>query len=214
MEPEENFADKWNEYPARRSNFMRWLEKVNTAFSQLGQKQSLEEAVEALNAPLGKDVMTKVASSLGLQKSAGMVPITPTFMVAPLGDFAHRQAIPWPILRAQYTASVTGSVHHRRFGKKLWQLGGGIVPKKVWIQFTLKTDVPSPYEVSWQVVNTGREASAERQLRGDFYDSEGSSKNVRWETTKYNGTHWVEAFVIKNGGCVARSGPAYVKVRG
>jgi Adenylyl/Guanylyl and SMODS C-terminal sensor domain len=42
------------------------------------------------------------------------------------------------------------------------------VPKNVWIKFTLKTDLPSPYETHWQVVNTGREAAADRQLRGDF----------------------------------------------
>jgi hypothetical protein len=63
-------------------------------------------------------------------------------------------------------------------------------------------------------VNTGAEASAAGQLRGDFYEGEGNSNNVRWEETKFNGTHWVEAFVVKNGSCVARSGRVYVRIRG
>ncbi|MCL1595578.1 MAG: hypothetical protein M3132_14620 [Actinomycetia bacterium] len=37
---------------------------------------------------------------------------------------------------------------------------------------------------------------------------------MRWESTAYAGTHWVEAFVIKDGVCVARSGRKYVRVRG
>jgi hypothetical protein len=49
-------------------------------------------------------------------------------------------------------------------------------------------------------------------LRGEFYDSEGG-QGVRWETTRYAGTHWVEAFVVKEGVCVARSGRKYVRIK-
>lgn len=30
VDPDENFADKWNEYPERREAFMQWLKKVET----------------------------------------------------------------------------------------------------------------------------------------------------------------------------------------
>jgi hypothetical protein len=51
------------------------------------------------------------------------------------------------------------------------------------------------------------------QLRGDFYESEKGSNGVRWESTAYAGTHWVEAFIVKSGVCVARSGKKYVLIR-
>jgi hypothetical protein len=35
---------------------------------------------------------------------------------------------------------------------------------------------------------------------------------VRWEMTAYAGTHWVEAFVVKDNVCVGRSGRKLVKV--
>jgi hypothetical protein len=77
----------------------------------------------------------------------------------------------------------------------------------------VKTNVPKPFTVKWQVLNTGHEAAAVNQLRGDFYDSEDTTGEVRWESTKYAGTHWVEAFIIKNGTCVARSDKKYIRIR-
>ena len=72
-------------------------------------------------------------------------------------------------------------------------------------------DCSETLSVKWQVVNTGTEALAAEQPRGDFYESDEPEKGVRWETTAYRGTHWVEAFVIKDGVCVARSGKFLVK---
>lgn len=83
------------------------------------------------------------------------------------------------------------------------------IPKDKKIKLTALTTVPEPYEIKWQVVNTGSEAL--KDLRGDFYDSD--YKNVRWERSQYSGTHWVEAFVIKDDRCVARSTPFYIRIR-
>jgi hypothetical protein len=69
--------------------------------------------------------------------------------------------------------------------------------------------------VKWQVVNTGVEAQAAglEQLRGGFDEGSGDFGTTRWEHAQYRGTHSIEAFVIKVGVCVARSGPVRVKVR-
>ena len=89
------------------------------------------------------------------------------------------------------------------------------VPKDVWLRFEITTNVPEPYEVRWQIVNTGRDAILADGLRGDeFEESNGASKRVRWEATEYRGTHWIEAFIIRHGTCVARSKPFKVLVRG
>jgi hypothetical protein len=77
------------------------------------------------------------------------------------------------------------------------------------------TNVPEPFDVRWQVVNTGKDAIAADCLRGDaFEESNGATKNVRWEATHYRGTHWIEAFIIRHGVCVARSQPFKVRIRG
>ena len=87
------------------------------------------------------------------------------------------------------------------------------VSKNVWLKFTVQTDAPTPYEVQWQVVNTGAEATAAGQPRGDFYPTEGALTRTRWESTAYRGTHWVEGFIVKDGQCVARTGKLMIKVR-
>lgn len=112
--------------------------------------------------------------------------------------------------------TVSGSVRQTQYAtKEMWKLSGRPVPKNRWLRFEARTNVPGPYEVQWQVVNTGQEASSAgaQQLRGGFDDGEGTNGAVRWESTAYRGTHWIEAFVIKGGVCVARSGPVYVRVR-
>ncbi len=138
-------------------------------------------------------------------------PIRTEVSIPALGAVGHCQQAPWPEQLAG-KAKVRGEVYRRdRKGKKLWDLSDRSVPKNVSLKFFLTTNIRAPYQVYWQVVNTGAEAQAARDLRGDFYESEGSG--TRWEHTKYAGTHWIEAFVIKNGRCVARSGRFLVKVR-
>jgi hypothetical protein len=85
------------------------------------------------------------------------------------------------------------------------------LPKNADLTFEAVTNVAKPYEVYWQVVNTGEEARLAGQLRGEFYDSNKSGRN-RNESTKYTGMHWVECFVVKNGACVARSGEFIVNI--
>ena len=77
----------------------------------------------------------------------------------------------------------------------------------------MQTNAPQPYGVQWQVVNTGAEAIAAGQPRGDFYATDQGLNGTRWESNAYAGTHWVEAFVIKGGQIVARTGKLFVKVR-
>jgi hypothetical protein len=73
------------------------------------------------------------------------------------------------------------------------------------LTFQAVTDVPMPYEVYWQLVNTGHEATRANDLRGGFYNLKRTLK-THDECTKYAGTHWVECFVVKNDVCVASSG--------
>lgn len=78
---------------------------------------------------------------------------------------------------------------------------GDTVAKDREIDFRLEDcTVEPPYQVMWKVKNTGREAAAANQLRGAIVTGDHSHR----EHTAYAGSHYVEAYVIKNGVCVAK----------
>ncbi len=157
--------------------------------------------------------MTKAAQDMGLHVSSSLpLVVRQQFQVPALGDTGHIQRSQWPE-RPIYTARITGTVHFKSGGRLLWPITEKPVSKKLWLRFKAKTNTPQPYEVRWQVTNTGWEASQARQLRGDFYESDNGLDGVRWESTAYAGTHLVEALIIKNGICVARSGQKQVRIK-
>ncbi|OJJ21183.1 nucleotidyltransferase [marine bacterium AO1-C] len=63
---EENFADKWVEYPKRQDNFFKWLEQVkkdlDVAFKQRGGLHLVQESLEK---PFGKAVVQKAFKNYG-----------------------------------------------------------------------------------------------------------------------------------------------------
>jgi hypothetical protein len=75
------------------------------------------------------------------------------------------------------------------------------VGKNRTLRFRVVTDTPKPYDVYWKVRNRGDEATHLDQLRGELIKDDGSG--VRTETTRYNGRHYVEVYVVKNGRVVA-----------
>ncbi len=162
--------------------------------------------------------MNKVASDLGIP-SRSLLPaiVQSTPVVPPLGNTSHAldpgsrfQIVAIP----KYKVRVKGSVHVKKRSKRLWLLNDRPVPRNVWLRFAVNTNVPEPYTVQWQVTNSGAEAIAAKQPRGDFYESEDARYRVRWESTAFRGTHWVKAFILNEKGvCVAESSKTLVKVR-
>jgi len=217
----ENFTDKWKEYPERRIEFMAWLQKLSQDFANLSRAATVDDGLNVLNESLGQQTMDRVAAKLGVRRAN----LLPAVVAAPpsvpaLGDSSHAQS---PVSQfqvmpqQQYSVKVTGNVYFKKGDKKgrfMWPMADRPVPKNVWLKFTAKTNVPEPYSIRWQVVNTGEEAFRARQPRGDFYESDNADKHIRWESTSFRGTHWVEAFVLNSQRvCVARSGRIFVKVR-
>ena len=213
VDPDENFADKWNEFPERREAFFRWVKKVRVDFSSAAQKHTLDEAVDEISPLLGREAVVRAAEGMGLRASSALpVIVRPRIQVPAIGDTGHLQRPQWPEI-PQYNARITSTVHFKQGGRLLWPLTDKPVSKHLSLRFKVKTSAPPPYEVRWQIANTGWEAAQARQLRGDFYQSDKSIDGVRWESTAYAGTHLVEAFIIKNGVCVARSGQKQVRIK-
>ena len=196
VHPGENFADKWNETPRKKDAFIEWLKAAETDLVALADH----------NGAAAPDVATR---KFGLG-SGNLMALKPLSNVPGLADFSHKAPVLWREAisgRCSVSATVYPAL---KKGRKLWDLRARGVPKGIALKFTAETNVAAPFDVYWQVVNTGAEAATRQQLRGDF--SEHQKGIVHWETTAYAGTHWVEAFVVKNGVCVARSGRKYVKV--
>lgn len=200
---EENFADKWNERPALRDAFMKWRDQVYDDIDALTGAASvangtllLEKAFRIPNAAGGESKPVRMSSAT----------VAPT--PAP-GNLGHRKSPPWPA-RLQYVCRAQRRVYLGS-GSGQPRAVGSRVPKNVRLEFSVLTDAPPPYEVQWQVTNTGSEARAAGDLRGEFYLPNAQSGS-RSENTKYYGTHVVQAFVVKDGRLVAKSDELLVQV--
>ncbi|KHJ37050.1 hypothetical protein PBAC_27540 [Pedobacter glucosidilyticus] len=74
--------------------------------------------------------------------------------------------------------------------------------KKELIFFIDRTDVPEPYEILWKVKNEGEIAKQKDCLRGQIIKSN-KDYSKRKENSNFEGAHYVECYIIKDGYCVA-----------
>lgn len=72
VNPNENFADKWEEFPEREKRFYEWLEEVRKDFrniiSQAGK--GLQFINESMKKPFGESIVLKSFNSYGIKKGA------------------------------------------------------------------------------------------------------------------------------------------------
>lgn len=207
-EPSENFADRWNEAPKLREAFLRWLGILQKDMSELAHSTELKKAYPLLERGLGTEEFRRAVKIA--ENNSASAPNSGVLGRAPsptLGVVAHARPPPWPLPLGS-RARLSAAVHRSRGGPRIQDLGDQLLPKHVSILFELETDASPPYDTFWQVVNTGPEAAAAKGLRGGIEVGPVS----KWEDTKYRGVHWVEAFVVKRGECVARTGRRYVRI--
>lgn len=81
--------------------------------------------------------------------------------------------------------------------------------KQSSLRFEIKHPITEDSEIYWQVTNTGEEARAHGNLRGDFE----LGGKIKEETTSYKGYHFIEAFIVRNNLLVARSGKRIILVK-
>ena len=185
--------------PDRDESLRKWRKVFGDEFGKAAGARRKTAVVPAVNAGLLTDLVPAVTAGR-LDLSA--IPV-----------WAHVKRPRWR-MRGEGGFRIAGSVHASEGGKALHRLDAHPLPKGRHLRFEASYThaLPPTYRVFWQVVNAGREAHAEGDLRGGF--SEGISAS-RWERTAYRGVHWVEAFLVntRNNECVARSGRLFVVVR-
>jgi predicted nucleotidyltransferase len=145
----------------------------------------------------------------------------PTQLVR-LDDVSHRLAPPW--LRSGdgvVRVVVSAAVESRRGGLVAVSSGKTIFVDDRWLRFRASTPLNGPFEVRWQVVNTGNHARSEGGLRGrDFFTSVGrgrfrpASKDPMetWERTLYTGAHTIQCFLVRDDRIVGQSEPFVVNI--
>ncbi len=213
VNPLENFADKWQEHPIRKECFMDWIKQAQLDLTYALEISDIQSVRKSLKPHLGEQIVDKAMRNL----SEGKIHYGST-LAASLSweltrfNVSHRQKPKWPVIpNGQVT--ITGTVSRKGF--RPWQIKSDStpLPKSCSLRFEAKTNVPRPYKVHWQVVNTGPEAYKENGLRGGFYqgtiETEGA---IRKESTRYKGVHWIECFIVKDSICCARSGEFVVNI--
>ena len=68
--------------------------------------------------------------------------------------------------------------------------------------FVVKTDCPKPYDIYWKVKNVGPVAERRNCIRGQI---EKTNSQIHREHTDFQGSHYVECYLVKNNVCVARA---------
>ena len=138
-----------------------------------------------------------------------------------LEDSSHRAAPPWRTTTAiAHTVSISASVHPPTGQSYALPSRGPYVLDGCRIRYEAHTTMPRPFEVRWQVVNTGQHAAQAGGLRGlDFFGSrergsQAPSRNqmVTWERSEYTGSHTIQCFLIRDGVLVAASAPFELRV--
>lgn len=143
--------------------------------------------------------------------------VSPRALLA-LGDTSHAKQHPWGVHRGQqYVVSVKCRANSRRGKGFEFVTDGPAVTDDTKFRFEATTNVPPPFQVRWQVVNTGAHADEVACLRGDFIEAKTNAGDpqtglVHRESASYTGKHWVEAFILKGDVLWARSGRFFVNI--
>ncbi len=214
-DPRENFADKWEEVEEKKTAFFDWLQMAREDFELAAGSASAEQFIEALAPRMGRSLVEAVVQrhhghqGRRLMTSASSV----ANKLRRLIDAPHRKVMTWPALTRGSLQLREVIVEQRGFRPYARASDGDPIPKHCALTFDVQTDIAMPYKVFWQVVNTGNDARNAKGLRGGF--DEGvvqSGRLTRSESTLYAGSHSIECLIVKDGYCVARSGPFVINI--
>lgn len=199
----ETLTDRWSDqnYKTFRDRFARHAQIIDSACSKDSHEEALPEWRELFGPDFGATALVH-KSMEAITASASLTAPSEKFLPADFG-------IPMG-LNPQYTCLMVGEVvPNRGFRNRPLPETGDLVTKGRSLVFRIRhCDVPEPYDVYWKVRNHGEEAESAHALRGDITRDDGTRR--RSERTSYRGRHWVEAFIVKNGVCVASSRQAVI----
>lgn len=217
VNPAENFADRWAGTPRKAALFFEWLDAVEREHATLLTPSGFGTIDTYLPEAYGqRDAESALRKTRTLREGMQSRTVISTQSPAPQRsrfDVAHRRQPVWPVTPF---AAVTVRGRYKQNGTWIdFTSGSAPLAKRRELLFHAETNAAPPFQVYWQIVNTGAEAIAAGQLRGDIVPSAtaGIGGLTQSEATLYEGSHWVECFIVQNGRCIARSGEFVVNVQ-
>lgn len=211
----ENFNRHWDydKFTESKNKFHDIREKVDEAYLC----ETAEESLTKWRDVFGDDFPL---SDKDIEKA-----LSPSISFT-LGSYSHRQPITnipgcrGEALNGLIKVHIDGYLYSSDGRIKFRGINSNVnISSNLRLKYIAKTNAHEPYEVYWQVVNTGPHATLEKSLRGEFFKARlangGPSfdKHINWERSQYTGRHWIECFIVQNGYCTARSGPFYVNIK-
>ena len=174
---------------------------IRTAYNSTDEEVSVEEWRKAFGD--GFPVRDEDLKG-GEAVAAAHLALGPVTHARPISDIAQAQQLKYKVRIDAWVYNKAGTKSSRGINS------GAKIASDRAIQYRAVTNTPEPFDVHWQVVNTGGHAASEvGGLRGTFQKGKNLKRQLinklrNWETSKYTGTHWIECFVVKDGVVVAR----------
>lgn len=193
----QDLTDRWKDenYRTFCLVFTSYAAKIGEACDE----SDYTKAVKIWRDLFGGDFGT-IDESANLTAAAISKPVTPASE-----RFLDRDFSVTEVLNPAYRFKTVGYVVPRKgFRDGPLPKRGNRVGKHRSLRFKIEqSNIPEPYDVYWKVRNHGEEAEKANALRGDIHKDAGSRSLS--ESTSYVGHHYVEAMIVKDGVCVAKS---------
>jgi len=183
----ENFNRHWDQkkYDVFRSAVDKITRLSHQAYNESDQHTSIKLWREIFGENFGTTGITESSAPVIKRDSGEQF----------LSDFNINENLKYP-LKINATITQDGWSPFYLLGNK------NPLRKKAKIKFFIENNVvPTPYSVKWKIKNKGNEAT--HDLRGEILDDHGREERV--EHTRYQGSHYAECYIIKDGQCVAKS---------
>ncbi len=212
VDPAENLIKSWSEDPDKELAFNDLCSSLESDFVPAIQNSlSSSELQQRGGKMFGESVVEKSIR----QNTGGKLPQIMRFLPKPLPTVFKVPHRVWPPFSFKYEHECTVSAVLRKSDELLPVPSDELsTPKYADLDFSVSTDTPPPFDIHYQVVNTGEEAKRANQMRGGIVKKHTwlDQKISHSESTKFAGKHYIEFFIVKQGTCVARSGPFIVNI--
>jgi hypothetical protein len=194
------FSDRWDQdgYASFRSSAMLYAQWIDDAWSEPDVSASLQKWQrvfgDKFQAPQAKEVSAALVKAVE--------PSVPATFTNTEQNLLRDFGIPFRI-NPKYKFRITGRVSRDGgLGAYFLRGRGNRVRRGRRIRFTVtECNVPEPYTIYWKVSNRGPEAISNNCIRGQI-EACGREWRIH-EATNFIGPHFVEAYVVSNGVCIA-----------
>lgn len=197
----QNLADRLTQtgFDNLKSQLNRWARLAREALDA-ESSESIDKWRELLGDTFGA---SNANSAQALSASAA--PATPTYehRMVP-GEMTITEQFGYPEQRsAADTFRIVARMSPTKKGRGRYRplsANGNLVPIGRSLRFEIDgCTVQEPYDVYWKVRNAGPEAARRRAFRGEII----KRGNQIQETSDFPGTHWIQAWIVKDGVAVA-----------